>query len=1387
MEIIPKLNLNAHPKNVDNNSLVDGINLMLSDDGVIQTEKGGKYNTTIYNAIFAKYNKYFKILYCIECNIELVIFVQRIDIQADLSIFRFNEKEDKCIFIVDNFKYSGGNLTGVFTYNKNNLVIAISEYDDNNRLMIPLRVLNLGEFNNSLKYIDAAALYDNRLHPIKPEVTIPNISHSIKYGNAYKGWHHVFIRYKISNNTYTQWYSTNHSIFVSDYSNKQILQYKISPENSGDLNVNTTAFKQNVSDDSDICSYTYTLNINVPDNKFINYQIGIIIMSKDYTKCFYSDDLNIDIVNVDFTKFVEYSVNDILSTTYNYYNAKTIETYNNSVYIGNYSENNDNIKIDDIDISIGVCKELLQDKVIQNGEEQIYKYAKYNIDNNLEIDENWNTSNSKDIIATVRTLKDYNKTISYIQGVITLNSEDNIVNYISPNEREEIYLFFKLYTSNAWHDNDFTNPPPGPYYHYPYGYYVVKTYSPYCTLLNNPKNIWDYDNFCLMSRNNIARIWEKYLNGSITNGQHQYTINPDRDGAADGAFKMFVVTKEQLENDIKGYFPNVTNWNNIEHIAQGNIEAIESRYKADLNIGNWNWTYESENNEIVYTSDSIARTLNSFGVDLNEYYSFYIHFINKYGEISKGFQLNKFNIKLNNITNIEDDKKLSNVFIKEISNFKSDRLLYFSTNEGEDESFNDKLFFFDKAHQELITNYKIKLLFKLNKLPDDYVGYFVSYEQIENRIQYIGFGELSNNPNYNFNFYSDRLNIDDTINFNFNKIKYIWCNSTYDTNLFKYNTNNVNNLSLTDNNSYNTIEDKSLYVADTVSENKDSTKANIHSTKLFLKLDNTFDASVVTNKFYFCALYNNDYKSKYIKSNKTLIPCSQIQYSINDNTIINTKNSTISNIRYLYYQYDVIFNDANFTFIETNTSDNKVVLNPYYSLSVNFVEELPFQTIEFNNNPKKVVFPIDLGEEETMYNIGVIVELKNTIDLFKQNNLTYNKANLITLSYFNDNITNINLFPNTIRRSYPILDESYEISWRKFAPDVYKNIQENKGNIIKICNSGNILLVHTEYSLFMFDSNDSIKSVNDKIQLASIDIWDVNYKELFSSKLGFGGISKEHHSIIGSFGYIWFDSEHYNFYRLDGQMNMMKIDEDIINFIKQFKPTDVIFGNDIINSRVLIMLINNKDKIVLSYNTKSNAFISRHTYKYKDSYSTKNKIYLLDGSNQYLVNFIQNNNTVYEIINDVGNQMYSHIDIICKDNYENIKFLDAIQYKISKHSNVTDAIANDYLPVEGINGIKYAGDYIRIYSEYCDTDNLKILFDTIEEFNNPDVYVKPYWYLGNWHFNAIRNKLKSYIDDGTTIADEHSRVYGNYFVIRLIFNTTDCIKIESLSNSYKYM
>lgn len=1361
MEIIPKLNLNAHPKNVDNNSLVDGVNLMLSDDGVIQTERGGKYNTAIYNAIFAKYGEHFKIVYCIECNIELVIFVQRTNTQADLSIFRYNEKEDKCYFIIDNFKYSGGKLLGTFTYNKDKLIIAVSEYFDDNSQKIPLRVLNLGEFKetDTLHVLDYAQLTNNDLHYILPKVRIPNVNTSIVSGNTHKGWHFIFIRYKISHNTYTNWFNTNEVVYIDDFSNQKILNYYVSQalidkitgsttNNANEVYRNSTV-ERSISDQSDISDYSYIMSFDNLDSKYIAYQIGIVVISKTYSKCYYSEDINIGTNIIKYYDFKEYSITDILTKYNNYYNAKTIETYNNKLYIGNYLEYEDVIDTKNISVNIGAVKR--------------------NTDTSITLE---NIISEKNVIPNITNpdwtipVYRYNRTsppvtnIPGLEGGITrtLNGVETLIKPDST-DVQFVYIICELYT--------FSEASNG---YIPWGYHMYKFDFNRLVSLRG-----DHGAYALNVRENpgiILQPWFSYFKTTIHAGEQGFYPG--------NATIRIAITQDEIRT-LQSWFPDYDfdsiNIKDYEYKGTHLDDITNNIPKYTFNSDDWDWDNPVKESN---PSDVIGRNfgvINSFGVNFNEYYNFYIHFVNEFGEITKGYNLSEFAYNINYDVDINTDIESSlkdECTIDIVENLNKNKLLVLKSN---------------KHYQVLDYNstiYKNYLKFKLDSIPEGYVGYFVSYEKLDKSVLYSGYCKvniLSTSIAYVY-FYSDKFNYEDKIDFSFNKL--ILSSITKSNNVPDQESENKNaNITLNKGNSSIheiTITNKELYVADDY--NNVGKESYI---KLTINLSNT---NVLTSDDYFGLLVSDNVDNKYCTDVKDLVPCSQINYDKTKSIIVNTNDAFYSkNYIIKYIEEGALFDSGIFVF--KGQGDYHPVITPYYQIRYDYLDSIPMESISFNNKPATIVFPskgvTGTDSDKIGYNTGVIVEPKNSIDLFKQRQLSYYEASITSLNYYNPNVIHTDKYPKTIRRSYPILDESYEISWRKFAPDVYKNIQENKGNIVKVCNSGNILLVHTEYSLFVFDGNDSIKSVDDKIQLASIDIWDINYKELFSSKLGFGGISKEHHSIIGDFGYIWFDSEHYNLYRLDGQMKLAKIDEDIINFIKQFKPTDVIFGNDIINNRVLIMLINDNSKIALSYNTKSNTFISRHTYKYRDSYSTKNRIYLLDGSKQYLVNFVQDNNTKYEIINDVGNQMYSHIDIICKDNYENIKFLDTIQYKISKHSNVIDVKANDYLPVEGINGIKYAGDFIRIYSEYCDTDNLKVLFDDIKEFNNPDTYFKPYWHLGNWHFNAIRNKLKSYLDDGVTIADEHSRVYGNYFVIRLIFNTTDCVKIESLSNSYKYM
>ena len=116
---------------------------------------------------------------------------------------------------------------------------------------MPLRVINLGEFDNPISYVNENQLYNSDLHPILPKVKIPNVKINICPGNYYKGWSYIFIRYKISNNTYTDWFNTNESAFLDNYLEKKVLDYYVPNSTIKEL-------KGHVVNDNDYQSYLHS-------------------------------------------------------------------------------------------------------------------------------------------------------------------------------------------------------------------------------------------------------------------------------------------------------------------------------------------------------------------------------------------------------------------------------------------------------------------------------------------------------------------------------------------------------------------------------------------------------------------------------------------------------------------------------------------------------------------------------------------------------------------------------------------------------------------------------------------------------------------------------------------------------------------------------------------------------------------------------------------------------------------------------------------------------------------------------------------------------------------------------------------------------------------------
>lgn len=1322
MDIIPKLSLNANPKTITNNSLIYANNIRIDEEGVIQNDSKLNINRFILDAIQEKLFTRYEIVHCVECNEELVLFAN--NYTGNLYIFRYNEYSKKCIFVSNNFEYEDGdNLISTFTYNKNELIIAVGCHNSNRQ--VPLRVINLGEFGKPVSYINENQLYNSNLHSIAPKIKIPNVKVNVCPGNYYKGWSYIFIRYKISNNTYTDWLNTNESAFLDNYLEKKVLDYYVPNSTIKELKGYTVDFNDYqtyqysdasvvVSDESDITNNTLELEfINLDYGNYSAYQVAIITISKTYTKCFYSDDISLANNICKVHNFKEYDINQVLAKHINYYNIKCLENNNNRLFISNYEEYDFGVEVDKLELDITLKELNIENKSITK-----YKLLVANKDNSSEKLQLQYYNNKQALIGGV-TRKDYNNNVSLIKN-------DNF---------QTIYVVCELYkTTNG-------NESFAGYHIYPYK----------MSRLANTKDSGINSLVVIKNGTDITRPWEKYNKDNYLNLNETYHFAL---GSEDNKTIRLAITRDEisiLQTKIKGIVGDSSlDWSEeiitTDHNTQTDLSQIP-KYYFDSN----KWDFANpEKEEESQLGNKLNDSILTHSVSLNQHYNFFIHFVNEYGEISNGYSISNFkNINLNQISGITDIelKLIDNKFI-------------FLENEHHYQPipYNDKSNFYKKY----------VLNFKLNKLPNNCKGYFVSYEELEKDDVYTGicYIEADDSTNKFANIYNDKFNYEDYIDFNFDKII---LNEIIFNDIFK-DGKPVTGTQI-DNNTKNNVVNDSLFNSEVganldciINSNSDTLQeSEINNKTLYVAgedYNQTYIRLALSNNapnqgYYFYTLKNTN--AKYNNNIKNLIPCSQVTYDLKEGVDANTKTSFISNINTLRYSYKKILYNSNSS-VFTDYENGYAVIKPYAVFKYTYYDDVLVESLLFKNKPRIIVnvakYNIysnsDNSKTIPLYRNNTIIEQKDTVDLYNQNQLPYNKSNPVILTNYKEDDQNI--FNNSIRRSNSILDESYEISWRKFNQDAYKNLPNNKGEIVKIVNSGNIMLIHTTHSLFVLDGSDTIKSngVNDHIQLTSVDVWDIAFKELFSSKLGFGGIKNKNHSILGDFGYIWFDSNTKRIYRLDNNYKLNILTDNVINYLKLYFSSDIIFANDKRNNRILIADLGYNR--TLSYNVNSNTFVSFHDYNFKNAFNTKNGTYILDIANQ-LLEF------------DDSLKMNCKIGIICNSNYDSIKSVDSIIYKLS------DSKGN----------IKYyAGDAIRIYSEFCDTGTTSI--STRNGVNNINSNI--FWNLGTWNYNRIRNKLVEY-DSNKINNIESSLVYGNYFIVELTFNKEEEIRIESIDFNVK--
>jgi len=1395
-DIVKELNLNKHPKNCKDLSLIYAKNVRVSNDlSCLQSEESILKHDDLMNKLTHK-----TIVGYIPCNKEIVFVTidgnkPVIGTKINAYLERYNELENRCECVYTKYKYYGGEIKGTFTYNINDeLILAISEFDYDNNLNLPLHTINIGKWDGEV--VDGALDYEDLT--TNPKVRIPEVTnYQYVAGTAYKGWYHFFIRFKINNRDYTKWFPLGFPILIDEVFKSAVVKY-FQPYDD----INSTARKANERDERidtvfggdayvdtsskyDICSKTVNLNINFnsQDNKSI-YQIGFICTTKKYTKAFKTSDIELSdrqtnfIVN--FNILDEYSVEEFLLQNFNYYNVKNIINYKNKLYIANYKDSlfdyetlsqfvRNNIQIN-LTTGASSAEQDSYDTEYETEIEEPASVAGYRLIVDVTV---FATRVSDGVEIAYRNFKAdlLNSKIlakDYPQGVYPENA-DSYWDYEDYTDFR-IESTFTLYDENNQEtqlggDIDITGGTQS--FNSSAGYYPpligLADYKDYYTTPANELR-WQ-------TSRGVSTQYTLTINGTVKNIQLDCFFVKTGDKIAQGIGWGLKYLKKI---DYGSYYSSSTDYVVVE----------QNTYKPISQNTNTNTT-------ITPSADSNYdfNFLRNATLIPGETYKIYIHFVNDYGEISDGIFISDINVPKN-------------------------------TTVGE--------------------LYRISAV--VNALPTNCVGYFLSYEKLQKKKSYSGLLVYENNI---YKFFSGEVDIFDSIDLQGNKANILGTVSiddlvgkgigqsgiAIDLSIFEnkyYFWNKV-----VDNANYNYLGSMDIKSIELIAAD-DFSKGN-NGKGSYLKLNFSSGFGLTPGQYYICDIYN-DNSGQYKNEIKTLIKFTNVIYSTGSRTFNNgysgriTKNDILiynkngfvldssintlyTNDFYPYYSSYIIEESGNARFKrnyfqrEHNPSidlspnpmlqGNNVVPAPLVVVSLYEYSDIILETKQINNAPQK--YPLNTtvprGDEDyatPTFVINTITEPKNSVDLFEEVNGSQDFLNPQTWVNYDKNTEYQNEFNKRIQRSNVIQDESIENSWRFFPVEGYKDITENKGVITNLVAIGTTMLAHTEHSLFMFDRDNTLQTNDKQVQLAMPDIFDVDYKEVFTSELGIAGLQDSKAYIVDVFGYIFYDNDSHQLYRF-GEKQLNILDFNLIQFLFKYRPYKVRFANDKNADRILLNIHymdgGNSKEITLSFNTSINKSISLHTYNFEESTNTKNNVYLFKNlkNNPTNIYYINNdfNNGNRNRVNDTNNnylknieynrfennygsfgvQEFSQIDIIINNAYEVIKYLEFITYKLYE---VTEVENNDnvFFPVEEMR-VPYAGTQIRVYNgsnsaDRVDTGWIDIKNANWQNKNNsqkPMEYKLPYWHNGNWNFNYLRDKLNH----------GDSRLWGNYFIVSIRF------------------
>lgn len=1460
-QIIPKLNLNRTPSIVENNSLVYASNIRADVDATIhrdysilpmslvktdligniynnyhntiyriianlqdQVNNNNKVNKEFYNKVITgltKISKYpttvfpsnnfpnYGIVGVIPNNNEFYLFISGTD-KTDKTnydcIICYDEKLDKFTPCNCNWHYSGGEITGNVINNLNgDKLLNIGEKTSDANL-IPFKSINLSES----KYTEDESIYTQ-----SPNIPITNLSLNGRFEYTVpNGVYQFFVRYKIRDGFYTDWFPASKDIFIGN-------------NNTTYTNFGTLTYCETKRDSDN--SIIFKVEHLFPKYK-INYesfQIGFILSHDDtiVARAWKHFTFDKTLIKFDYDATIEteeIEIIDLTQPTYQLYDVQNITNFKNKLYISNYIESNFN---EDLREEANKIKIEITQKKVTNG---------------------YNGHDLSD--PTIIGNKSYYSNIKINNEIIPIGGSNSIVYRLFNQVDSLSNLSINDYITKCYNNEEYPNGC------FPkYDGFVGSALGDTINIENLKRNVLKYDSKAFDFNFEDDSVISILLNDvEINNLESLKTtlynkvayLDKDsnfvtKDGTPCSSNKITFIRSFSYKTkrfkpgngDISGEITNSTSNpntgiedDNITNIGGEEVEVLKTqRYNQniDLYIGG-NKSYMSNNNVediLDYT------TLIPF-----QKYKFYIHYVKQSGEVSNGYYCGGTNAGIITAPYKESCDSIIYPIFKNITIPSGYVGCFFSI-------FNCAV--------------KSATVYDLEKV----LGDGTNIKSIEGSCVDINIGKFpvfkecnvkqtkqiasSSNPgydiggevlppiiNHNITPASEEIN---TVSLNqaiYKTIvsKGIYHHSSDSSDIRYFGGNGIITFKPETNSTFDLDTDKLAYVVTDYesqqTEDLELVKCTpyITSTEEIFNYDNYIDLNLLG---YICEVsrLNKDRCLGYYTDGSTVFKKDITQSSSIDSATSSASSASFKLQELSKFKKDNKWEVLDFDLINTT----KVAVYSNYNLNYLTIGDRPVDRIITYYNREENDTNVNDENNKSFQTIWRLIASTNMSSIYNLPSMYHNYTRKLYYSY---NENNIYKFDNTVRSSILNGDEA-DVHIFKFHPNDYYNVPTNRGKIVNLVAIGDAILVHTEDSMFRFTGSNNLSSSDGDILTKESQPFDTGVSEIFGSDFGYAGIQDKKESIITEDGYIFYDRDSNVIYMYSGNNQMIKLSDSIEKLFKLEPINKISFANDYYNNRFFVCIKTESNKsYTLSFCTLESikSFISLHDFSFDKAFNTKTKCYFYNTTEVYRIEpsitgcyaLSESNNNIYpkissktsfNVINKVNiintnytiNNYDSIVDIIQNPSYEIVKTVNSIEWcsnLVDKYFNTITSDTSSTIKLTEGNYTAKPCKGLLLYTDTCTSNYIDCDISTSNAYSITDTnsYKYPRYNQGKWSLNYFRNTeatadpfsyLTNY-DDGRQNAqfrsDNNSLIEGKYVVVRFYFNKS--FKLETLNINY---